>query len=144
MQLSGSQTWGPSRTGFPIEAQPNRQRCKQRATHGPAQVPKRQGGRAIQSLTRRPGQGGTVPAFDPGLSLRPECLLRSPAHLRTASPTGRPGPNTASGFDPCLRPEMRQTPAHCSSLTGVIKADWDQPTRDACSVRTRKWMEKVR
>ena len=63
------------------------------------------------------------------------------------SPSGRPGQGeTASASDsgPPLRPGMRRTPAYSSSPTGAIRADWDQPTGDARSVRTRKQTEKVR
>ena len=53
-------------------------------------------------------------------------------------------PNTTSNSNPLLRPGMHRTPAYSSSPTGSIRADWDQSTKDARSVRTRKWMEKVR
>ena len=63
----------------------------------------------IQSLTGRPGRGGTTPASDSDPSLRPEGLtkeeqrsLPTPAHLWMASPTGRPGQNTTSDCDPRL------------------------------------------
>ena len=39
---------------------------------------------------------------------------------------------------------MRQTPAHCSSSTGTIRADWNQPTGDARSVKIRERTEKAR
>ena len=39
---------------------------------------------------------------------------------------------------------MCRTPAYSSSPTSAIIADWDQPTGDARSVRTRKQTEKVR
>ena len=75
---------------------------------------------------------------------RPQPLLATPAHLRTASPTRRPGQNTTFDSNPLLRPGMRRTPAYSSSPTGAIKADWDKPTGDARSVRTRKQTKKVR
>ena len=53
-------------------------------------------------------------------------------------------PNTTSDSDPCLRPGVRRTPSRYSSPTGAIRADSDQPTGDARSVRTRKRAEKVR
>ena len=65
--------------------------ANKRATHGPAQIPRRQTRTTIQSLTERPGRGGTATAFDFGPPLRPERSLRSPARLRTAPPTRRPG-----------------------------------------------------
>ena len=105
---------------------------------------KRQARRAIQSPTGRPGRGGTAPASDSGPPLRPEHSLRSLARLRTASSTGRPSQNTTSDFDLRLRPGMRRTLAYISSSTSTIRANWDQPTRDARSVRTRKRTEKVR
>ena len=40
--------------------------------------------------------------------------------------------------------ECAKTPAYSSSPTGAIRADWDRPTENACSVRTRKRTEKVR
>ena len=67
-------------------------------------------------------------------------MLSAPASLSDR----KAWPNTASHSDSHLRPGMRRTPAHSSSPTGTIRADWDQPTRDARSVRTRKWTEKVR
>ena len=67
-------------------------------TPGLAQIPKQQARRAIQSPTGRPIQGGTTPASDSGLPLRPEgltkeeqCSLLTLARLRTASSTGSPG-----------------------------------------------------
>ena len=79
-----------------------------------------------------------------GPPLRPERSLRSPARLKMASSTGRPGQNTTSDSDPMSLTEVRQNPAHCSSLTGAIRADWDQSTGDARSVRTRKQADKAR
>ena len=76
--------------------------------------------------------------------LRPEGSLRSLARLRTASPIGRPGQNTTSNSDPRLRPGVRQTPTHSSSPTSAIRADWDQPTGDAHSERTRERTEKAK
>ena len=84
------------------------------------------------------------PPSDSGPPLRPEHSLRSPTRLWTASSTGRPVQNTTSDSDPRLRPGIRQSPAHCSSLTGTTRADWDQPTGDARSIKTRKRPEKVR
>ena len=55
-----------------------------------------------RSPTRRPGRGGTAPAFDSGPPLRPEGLDPTSAHLQTASSTGRPGQNTTSDSDPLL------------------------------------------
>jgi len=81
---------------------------------------------------------------DSGPPLRPERSLRSPARLRTASPIGRPGQSTTSDSDPMSPTGVRQKPAHCSSPTSAIRADWDQLTRDARSVRTGKQTEKVR
>ena len=53
-------------------------------------------------------------------------------------------PNTTSDFDPRLRPRTHQTPAYSSSSTGAVGANWEQPTGNARSVRTRKRIEKVR
>ena len=64
--------------------------------------------------------------------------------LRPVSPTGRPSQTPLPNFDPCLRPGMHRTPAYNSSPTGAVRADWDQPTGDARSMRTRKRTEKVR
>ena len=63
-----------------------------------------------------------------GRPLRPEGLAK--AILPTPTPR--------------LRPEYAKNPVHCSSPTDAIRADWDQPTGDVRSVRTRKRMEKVR
>ena len=60
------------------------------------------------------------------------------------SPTERPNWNTTSDSDPLLRPKMRRTPAYNSSSTSAIRDNWDQPTGDSRSVRTRKWTEKAR
>ena len=64
----------------------------------------------IQSSTGRPGRGETALASNSGPPLRPERSLRSPARLRTASPTGRPGQNTTSDLH--LQPGICQTPAY--------------------------------
>jgi len=65
---------------------------------GLPKTPKRQARRTIQSSTGRPSRGGTMPASDSYLPLRPEGLakkeqrsLPTPAHLQTASPIGRLG-----------------------------------------------------
>ena len=81
----------------------------------------------IQSPTGRLGQEGTAPASDSGLPLRPEGLAKQRYHS-----------------DPRLRPRMHRTPTYSSSSTSVVGADWDQPTGDARSVRTRKRTEQVR
>ena len=68
----------------------------------------------------------------------------TPAHLRTASPTGRPGqtplptPTRVSDWG-CAKPLLTAL-----LQTGTIRADWDQSTGDIHSVRIRKRTEKVR
>ena len=57
-----------------------------------------------------------------GLTKEEQRSLSSLSHLRTASPTGRPGQNITSDSDPLLRPGMRRTPAYSSSPTGAIKS----------------------
>ena len=88
-------------------------------THGPAQVPKRQARRAIQSPIGRSGGGGTASVSDSGPPFRPERSLRSPARFRTASPTERPGQNTASDSDrACAEP----------LLTALLQLARSEPT----------------
>ena len=84
------------------------------------------------------------PFSDSGPPFRPEDSLRSPAHLRTASPTGRLGQSTTSDSNPTSPIEVHKNPAHCSSSTGAIRADWDQPTGDARSERAREQTEKAK
>ena len=84
------------------------------------------------------------PFSDFGLPRQLERSLRSPACLRTAFPTGRPGRDTTFDSDPASSIGVRKNPAHCSSPTGAIRADWDQPTGDARSERTRERTEKAR
>ena len=89
----------------------------------------------------------TMLASDSGPPLRPEGLTkeeqRSLLALARLSDQ-KAWPNTTSDSDPRLRPGMHRTSAYSSSLTGAVRADWDQPTGDACSVRTRKRTEQVR
>ena len=117
---------------------------RQRATRGPAQVSKRQATRAIQSPTERSGRGGTAPVF----RLRPTSPTGALAPVSSPPPDGlsdrKAWPNNTSDSDPLLRPGMRRTPTYNSSPTGAIRADWDQPTGDACSERTREQIEKAR
>ena len=125
--------WGPAST-------PRLGPSRQHVTHGPAQESKQQARRAVQSLTERSGRGGIVPAC----RLRPTSLTRALTLVSSPPSDGlsdrKAWPNTTSGSDPHLRLWMRQTPAHCSSPTGAIRADWDEPTGDAHSVRTRnRW-----
>ena len=115
-----------------------------RATHGLVQVSERQARRAIQSPTGRPGRGGTTPAFRLQPTSPTGALTRSLACLRTASPTGRPGQSTTSDSDPMSLTGGHKNPAHRSSLTGATRADWDQPTGDARSERTRERTKKAR
>ena len=130
---------------------PAEQHCEQRVAHGPAQTPKRQARRTIHSLTRRPSRGGTTSTSASGPPLRPKGLMKkeqhslsTPTHLQTASPIGGPGQTPLFDSDPLLRPGMRRTPAYSSSPTSAVRANWDQPTGDVRSVRTRKQMEKLR
>ena len=117
---------------------------RQRATHGLAQVSERQARRMIHSPTGRPGRGGTAPVF----RLRPTSPIGALPSVSSPPPDGlsdqKAWPDTAFDSHPCLRPGMRQTPAHYSSSTDAIGADWNQPTGDVRLVRTRKRTEKVR
>ena len=79
---------------------------------------------------------------DSGPPLRPEGSLRSPARLRMASPTERPDQNTTSDSDPTSSTGDRRNPAHRSSPTGALRADWNHPTGDARSVGTKRRAEK--
>ena len=60
-----------------------------------------------------------LPFSNSGPPLRPERSLRSPAHLRTASPTGKPGQSTTSDSDPTSPTGVCKDPAHYSSSTGT-------------------------
>ena len=84
------------------------------------------------------------PASESSPPLRPERSLRSLAHLRTASPTGRPGQSTTSDSNPTSSTEVRKNLAHYSSLTSAIRIDWDQPTKDARSKGTGEQTGKAR
>ena len=141
----------PHRPAFQQRLSPADNVANDAQTLGTAQKPKQKTRRTIQSPTRRPGRGGTTPASDSGPPLRPKGLakeeqrsLLTPAHLRTASPTGGPGQTPLSDSDPRLQPGTRRTPAYSSSSTGAIRASWDQPIGDARSVRTREQMKKVK
>ena len=84
------------------------------------------------------------------LSDRKASLKRNNARFKLWPASGPPlGPKgwlTVLTFDsdPRLRPGMHQTSAYSSSPTGAVGADWDQPTGDALSVRSRKRTEQVR
>ena len=84
----------------------------------------------------------------PVFQLRPTSLTGALASVSSPPLDGlsdwKAWPNTTSNSDPRLRPGTRQTPAYSSSPIGAVRADWDQPTGDAHSVRTRKRTEKVR
>ena len=117
---------------------------RQRTTHGRAQVSEQQARRAIQSPTGRPGRGGTVPTSDSSPPIRSEHPHRSLAHLRTASPTKRPGQSTTSDSNPTSPTGVCKDLAHYSSPTGATRVDWDQPTGDARSEGTGERMGKAR
>ena len=77
------------------------------------------------SPTRRPHEEGTSLASD--TSPPPDGLSNRKAW-----------PNTASDSDPLLRQRIHRTSAYRFSPTDIVGTDWDQPTGDAHSVRTRK------
>ena len=86
-------------------------------------------------------------ASDFGPPLRPKGLAKE--EQRSLPPPDalsdwKAWPNTTSNSDPRLRPRIHRTPTYSSSPTSAIRADWDQPTGDARSVKTRKRMEQVR
>ena len=64
------------------------------------------------------------PLVDSGPPLRPERSLRSPVPPDGLSDR-KAWQSTTSDSNLRLRPRMRQTPTHCSSPTGTIRADWD-------------------
>ena len=94
----------------------------------------------IRSPTKRPGQGGTTLVSDSGPPLRPEGLTSDSGP--PLQPEGLA--NNASNSDPRLRLGIHRTSAYSFSPTGVVGADWDQPTGDARSVRTQEMGRKVR
>ena len=64
-------------------------------------------------------------AFDSDMLLRPEGLAKE-------------GTTVASDSDPLLRSRIHRTSAYGSSPTGAVRANWERPAGDACSVRTQE------
>ena len=99
--------------------------------------------RAVQSPTGRSGRRGTAPARR---LLRP--TSPTGALALTLAATGRPlqskglAQNTTFDSDPASPTGDRRNPAHRSSSTSALRVDWSHPTRDACSVGTRRCAEK--
>ena len=90
-----------------------------------------------------PSRGGTEPASNSGPPLRPEGLAKK--EQRSFLTSVRLSDQKAwPRKGPCLRPGIHRTSAYSSSPTSAVGADWDQPTKDARSIRTRKRMKQVR
>ena len=86
-------------------------------------------------------------ASDSGPPLRPKGLAKE-KQRSLPPPDGlsdrKAWPNTTSDSDQRLRPGMHRTPAYNSSPTSAVRADWDQSTGDARSMRTRRQAEQVK
>jgi len=96
--------------------------------------------------SRRPeglGQKERHPLINPfGPPLRSEHLLQPPTVSRRPLRLEGLAQSATSGFDPASSIEDRRNPAHRSSPTDALRADWNRPTRDARSEGTRRCVDK--
>ena len=101
---------------------------KQHIVHGPAQKSKsQQAGRVVRSPTGRSTLKNKCPFvnfFDP--PLRSEHSLQAPAASKQSLQSEGLAQNATSDSDPAI--EARGNPAHRSSPTGALRADWSHPT----------------
>ena len=111
---------------------------KQHVVHGPAQESKTQrAGRTVRSLTGRSTQKNKRPLVSFfGPPLRPEHSLQAPAVSKQSLQSEGLAQNVASCSDPTTR--ARGKPAHRSSPTGALRADWSHPTGGSPFGRNQK------
>ena len=101
---------------------------KQHIFHGTTQKTKtQQAGRAVRSSTGRSTRKNRRPLVSFfGPPLRPEHSLQAPAISKQSLQSKGLAQNAASCSDPTTG--ARGKPAHRSSPTGALRADWSHPT----------------